>query len=66
MQTSAMEDGTTQVLMKFQEQLALKDQQLTEMQANSKRKQAEFNTKLAAQEKKAASELAKVEAKVKK
>ena len=61
-----MEDGTTQVLMKFQEQLALKDQQLTEVQATSKRKQVEFNTKLAAQEKKAASDIAKVEAKVKK
>ena len=28
---SAKEDGTTQVLMKFQEQLALKDVQMIEM-----------------------------------
>ena len=63
---SAKEDGTTQVLMKFQEQLALKDVQMIEMQQVSKKKMGDLEKQLAATEKKSASEINKLNAKLNK
>ena len=47
LEASAQEDGTTQVLLKFQEQLLRKDQELSTLQAVSKKKYAEFEKQLA-------------------
>jgi len=60
------DEGTTAVLVKFQEQLVLKDAQITGIQVAAKRKQTELETKLAATVKKKGDEIAKLNTKLNK
>ena len=58
------EAGTAQVLIKFQDELALKDKQLSEQQASSKKKLMALETQMKVEQKKSATQIAKLNTKL--
>ena len=61
---SVKDEGTTAVLVKFQEQLVIKDAEITGIQVASKQKQQELETKLATLEKSSTLEISKLNEKL--
>ena len=65
-QMTQKDEGTGQILMKFQDELAKKEKQLTELQATSKKKITDLETQMRKDLKRSASEIAKLNSKLNK